>query len=103
MTETANADGPLLLRPDMKSSTDLPEHLKGSRSAIFHLLRVRRAQQEMTRRPAVSSAPPAPARPKPRISRDQGTASDSARNPLWQGFFVEDQFEFLAAETRLKA
>lgn len=100
MSERGIADGPLLLRPDMASGADLPEHLKGSRGAIFHLLRVGRAQKEMARRPAVSAVPP---RPKPRPSHERMTTPASAARTLpSQGFFMEDQFEFLSTEARLK-
>jgi len=100
MNSPTTAEGRLVLHPALPSDAVLPEHLRGSREAIFHLLRRDPGPNGPVRpRPATL---PAAILTRPACAPKQAPAS-SVRNAGWQGFLQEDQFEFLSMETRSAA
>lgn len=73
----------------------VPKHLRGTRAAIFHLLRTSQSQDDSTRhnQPTAVVATEAP---RPRVR--QNVASQPDRDIGLQRFLYGDQFEFRSAE-----
>ncbi len=79
--------------PSPVVSAEVPTHLRGSRAALFHLLRQPHAVQ--------NPKPPAP--PQARPAAVKQIARPSPNNIELRAFIQEDQFEFLSVEARGEA
>ena len=100
MNSPTTAEDRLVVRPTLPSDAELPENLRGSREAIFYLLRRDPGPNGPVRpRPATL---PAAIHTRAACAPKQAPVS-SVRSTGWQGFIQEDQFEFLSMETRSAA
>lgn len=97
MNRPTTAERDLLAFSALPSDAVLPAHLRGSREAIFHLLRQASAPNEPPR--ARSDVLPGTIQPHSTIVRKQ-TLDSPARSTGLQGYLQEDQFEFLSADAR---
>lgn len=113
MTRQTTAEGALPRSPAPQPHAPVPQHLVGSRAAIFHLLRNASTLEEAVRqsRPAPSVPAPAPAAPVPapvaappvptvRMRPPAPAPGPSASDTGLQEFLCSDQFEFRSPDPR---